>query len=267
MAVISNSAGPEPVLQLETLYAQWRNQMHGVADAIQSRVVPGAPSMPADGATRTFVDVELRDVDGGPVTIPATLALELQPGSPDVHLSPVQDLGNARFRFAVGAGTQPGTARVRITALHQTRHFLLWPELVLEVEPLAPFQCGFQEVSAAQGALVPLVVNLGATQAGAPYLILASASGTQPGTFFGGTNVPLNEDGLFWASVAGANGPRFVHTAGELSFGGRAQGAYVASPLVLPGLIGRRFDFAAVRFASASGPALSTNPDGFWIVP
>lgn len=264
---VSWSQGPEPVLFLANRYAQWRNQMHGVADALRSTVSPSAQSMPADGATRTFVDVELRDLDGGPVTIPATLTVELGAASPDVLVGPVQDLGNARFRFAVGSGLQTGTARLRLTAHHQTRHFLLWPETTIEVEPMAPFACGHQQVSASQGAAVPLVANFGAAQAGAPYLMLASASGTQPGTVFGGANVPLNEDGLFWASVGGANGPRFVNTSGVLGPTGRAQGTYVAPPLVLVAAIGQHFDFAALRLSNPAGPAFATNADGFLIVP
>jgi hypothetical protein len=264
---VSGPGGPEPVLLLESAYAQWRNQMHGIADALQSRVSPSAQTMPADGATLAWVDVELRDLDGGPVTIPATLTLELDPSSPDVLLGPVQNLGNARFRFSLGAGTQTGTARVRLTAQHRTRHCLLWPELTIGVEPLANFSCGYQQLSAAQGAAVPLVANFGAAQAGAPYWILASASGTQPGTVFGGASVPLNEDRLFWASVNGANGPRFVATTGLLGPNGRAQGTYVVPPLALIVTIGQHFDFAAVRLADATGPAFASNPDGFLIVP
>lgn len=267
LKVISGAGGPEPVQLLETHYAAWRASLQGVADAVQSRVTPGAQSMPADGTTRTEVDVDLRDVEGGPVTIPATLDVQLDPSSPDVQLGQVEDLGNAHFRFAVGAGTHTGTALLHITARHQSRHYLLWPEVSIGVAALAPFHCGYQEVSASQGAAVPLVANLGPTQAGVQYLILASSSGTQPGTVFQGVNVPLNVDGLFWASVNGANGPRFVHTLGLLSANGRAQGTYVAPALTLVPAIGQHFDFACLRVADASGPGFATAADGFLIVP
>ncbi|MBK7641611.1 MAG: DUF1028 domain-containing protein [Planctomycetes bacterium] len=264
---VSGPGGPEPVLLLETAYASWRASLHGRVDQVRSIATPLAQSMPADGATRTQVEVELRDVDGGPVTIPATLSLELDPSSPFVDLGPVENLGGGRFRFAIGAGTQTGSAKVRLTAHHATRSFLLWPPVSVEVEPLAPFACGYQELSASAGASVPLVANFGASEAGASYLMLASASGTQPGTFFGGVQVPLNADGLFFASVNGANGARFVHTFGLLSAAGRAQGAYNAPALSLSGAIGQHFDFAALRLADASGPALATNADGFLVVP
>jgi hypothetical protein len=223
--------------------------------------------MPADGATRTQVDVQLHDIDGGPVTIPATLTVALDPSSPDVLLGAIEDLGNAHFRFAVGAGAQTGTAKLHITAHHQTRHYLLWPEVSIVVEAPTPFACGYQELSASLGGAVPLVANLGAAQAGAQYLMLASSSGTQPGTVFQGASVPLNADGLFWSSVNGANGPRFVNTLGLLSATGRAQGSYVAPPLALVLAIGQHYDFATLRLADASGPAFASAADGFLIVP
>jgi hypothetical protein len=264
---ISWTQGPEPVLFLEARYAQWRAQMQGVADAIQSSASPSAQSMPADGTTRTLVDVELRDLDGGPVTLPATLTVEVDPSSPDVVAGPVQSLGNARFRFSVGAGTQAGTAKLRLTAHHQSRQMLLWPPVEIAVEPLSVFQCGIQQLSASQGAAVPLVVNFGAAQAGRSYLMLASASGTQPGTVFNSVQVPLNEDGVFWASVGGANGPRFVHTLGLLSASGRAQGTYVAPPLSLVPSIGQHYDFATIRLADATGAGFASIADGFLVVP
>jgi Family of unknown function (DUF1028) len=264
---ISGPGGLDPVLILETAYANWRNHLHGVADAVQSRVTPGAQSMPADGATRTQVDVQLRDIDGGPVTIPATLTVALDPSSPDVLLGAIEDLGNAHFRFAVGAGAQTGTAKLHITAHHQSRHYLLWPEVSIVVEAPTPFACGYQELSASLGGAVPLVANLGAAQAGAQYLMLASSSGTQPGTVFQGANVPLNADALFWSSVNGANGPRFVNTLGLLSATGRAQGSYVAPPLALVLAIGQHYDFATLRLADASGPTFASAADGFLIVP
>lgn len=265
--VVSGAGGPEPVLFLESHYAGWRASMHGVADAIRSRVHASAQSLPADGATRASVDVELRDLDDGAVTQPASLTLELDPSSPDVTLGEVQPLGNARFRFVLGSGFASGTARVRMIAHHGTRRVRLWPDLLLPIEPAQSFACGFETLSAAQGALVPLVANFGAAREGAPYLMLGSASGTQPGTPFGGTLVPLVADALFWSSVAGANGPRWVNTAGTLGPSGRAQGTWVVPPLALSSAVGQRFDFAALVLASAAGPALATNPDGLLIVP
>lgn len=265
--VVSGPGGPEPVLFLESHYAGWRNAMHGVADAIRSVVRPSAQSLPADGATRATVDVELRDLEGGAVTLPSDLTLELDPASPDLALGPVEAQGGARYRFALGAGLATGTARVRMIAHHGTRRVRLWPDLVLTLEPAQGFACGYEALPAAQGALVPLVANLGAAHAGAPYLMLASASGTQPGTPFGGTQVPLNADALFWSSVTGANGPRWVNTAGVLGPNGRAQGTWVVPPLALSAAVGQRIDFAALKLASASGPAFATNTDGLLVVP
>jgi hypothetical protein len=265
--VVSGPGAPEPVLLLEANYAQWRVQMQGIVDGVQSLVTPSAQALPADGATRVEVDVELRDLDGNAVANPDWLRAKLDPSSPDVELGPVQDLGNGHFRFSLGAGAQTGTARVRLTAHQQQREILLWPELAIAVEPLADFHCGFLEVSASQGAVVPLVANFGAAQAGSPYLILAGSSGTQPGTVFNGISVPLNEDDLFWASVGGANGPRFVDTLGVLGLTGRAQGTYVAPPLALVLSIGQHFDFATLRLPDASGPGFASIADGFLIVP
>jgi len=111
---------------------------------------------------------------------------------------------------------------------------------------------------------VPLTLNLGASNAGRPYRILASASGTSPGQEYLGAHLPLNYDALFISSSTYAGTGNYPGTAGTLDLDGRAAGAYLATPGLLTPYIGRRFDWAALILGP---PHHVTNGVGFDIGP
>ena len=257
---------PDPVIVLEGQYAAFRAAHAGIADQLRSRVSPGAGRLPADGISQTTVDVELRDIDGNLVTTnPATLSIaDVSVGGPVANVGAVQVLSPGRFRFPLTSTTQTGEGRFRITAQHASTNVLLWPELVVEVATPTELFCGFSQVSATTGASVPLSLDLGLAHAGNPYLILASASGTTPGTPFAGIQLPLNLDYFLRTSYASAGTGHFPGTIGNLDASGRGAGRFIARGNWLYPLVGRHFDWSAVIYGT---PNHATPTDGFDIVP
>jgi len=262
---ISFLGGPEPVLDLEAQYATWRAARLGTTDHIRTLVSPSAGRLPADAVSQSIVDVELRDIDGNPVTAnPATITIADVSGTPVATAGPVQFVAPGRFRFPVTSTTQTGEGRWQITVHHPGLDVLLWPELVVSIEPPAELFAGFGVVSATQGARVPLWLDSGVAAAGEHYLILASASGTSPGTPFAGITLPLNFDAVLRSSYTGAGTGRYIATTGALDANGRASATFVASPNLLYPLLGRHVDWAAVVYGA---PNHATNNDGFDVAP
>jgi hypothetical protein len=263
---ISTLGGPEPVIDLENQYVAWRGAHAGIPDQLRSRVVASAGRLPADGISQATVDVELRDIDGILVTgNPATLSIaDVSVGGPVATVGTVQVLSPGRFRFPLTSTATTGEGRFQITAQQGTTNVLLWPELVVEVAAPTELFCGWSQVSATTGATVPLSLDLGPGHAGNSYLILASASGTTPGTPFAGIQLPLNLDYFLRTSYASAGSGRFPGTIGTLDASGRGAGRFVARGNWIYPLVGRHFDWSAVIYGT---PNHATPTDGFDIVP
>jgi hypothetical protein len=266
LQAISDSLGPEPVLWLEAHYANWRANQQGFADHIKSEVHCGLQSMPADAISRTTIDVQLKDIDGHPVVHqPALLTVTRDyDGPPVAHLSPIINHGNGHFSFVVAASDLPGQGKWKLEVTHGEKTVLLWPELSIRIDPLTELHSGYDQLSASNGASVPLVVNTYPAERSAPYLILGSASGTSPGTVFDGLNLPLNRDPFFQASLDLAGSPHFTNTAGLLDELGHAQASFVAPPMLLATYIGRHIDWCGVLHGAV--PHV-TNVAGFDVVP
>lgn len=264
---VSGPGGPEPVLLLGTAYNTWRANQAGYADHVQSKLTRSAPRAPADGVTRIAVQVELKDINGAALT-QALSGFQITPvaGNPDASLSAIEDLGGGRYRCSVRAGLQAGTARWQVVAQHPGRNVRLYPDLVIEIDPLSATHCGYAEVSASAGARVPLIANFGASQAQEPYRILGSMSGTTPPTLFEGVSVALANDNFFQSTLVAQDGARFDDLVGTLNAQGRAQGFFQVAPGSLVLHIGQRIDWVALKRAGTSA-AIAGNSAGFWIVP
>jgi hypothetical protein len=136
--VISGFGGPEPVLLLEDQYVAWRAARAGLADQIRSTVTPSAERLDAHPSSHLTVEVELRDLEGAPVLDPSTtLSVDRAYDGPEVaKIGHISSPSPGRFRFAVHATRNPGIGRWRLTAHQGTQDVLLWPELVIPVDPL-----------------------------------------------------------------------------------------------------------------------------------
>lgn len=136
--VVSGFDGPEPVLLLEKLYVDWRAERAGRVDQLRTTVTKSADRLPADGTTELTVDVLLRDLEGAAVLDPmATISIQRVYGGPAVaKIRSVVEISPGLFRYTFRAGRHSGEGRWRLTA-HQGGHdVLLWPELVIPVDPV-----------------------------------------------------------------------------------------------------------------------------------
>jgi hypothetical protein len=190
---ISFLHGPEPVLDMEAKYADFRAQKIGVTDQIRTKVVPFAErsrrTARLDPGRRRAP--RPRREHGG--RNPATLTVQdVSSGGPTAAIGTVQETSPGHFTFPLTSTGATGEGRYRITAHHAAGDVLLWPELVVRADPPTEMFAGYAVVSSSEGARVPLWLDGGAASAGSHYLILASASGQSPGTPFMGVNLPLN---------------------------------------------------------------------------
>jgi hypothetical protein len=258
---------PDPVDQLTERYATWRAQRVGHPDGILSEV-DAVDSLPADGRTVRTVTVQLVDLDGNPLTRGGHKVQVTSAEGRRLHLAlgPVFDLGDGRYRFTLGATHLVGTDRLAIRAETRLVKATLFPFLEVRSEPPAALHVGVDRLSASKGGEAPFVLDQPEFANGA-YLILASASGTSPGTPLGPAGeLPLALDPVSRLSLRLAGDPAFFPgTRGVLDASGRAEAAFVAPPGVLVALIGRRLSWAAVLANGAK--SATTGAVGFEIVP
>ncbi len=122
------------------------------------------------------------------------------------------------------------------------------------------------ELSATPGIPVSLRLDFPATEAGASYLLLASAAGTGP-SLQGGVEVPLTEDPLLLRLASGWSPANLVNGRGQLDPNGDAQATLFGHGALLPHL-GRSVHLAALSYDSAGlSGRLSSAARSFTIVP
>jgi len=255
---------PDPVLQLRQRYGEWRDRKLGKPDGILSSVT-AVQSLPADGTTRRTVTVELKDVDGVPLSVGGNdvqVATAPEGVGTGLTAGPVTDNGDGTYSFELVAGTTPGVDRFVITAVAGAKIATLYPYLEVRSDPVQGLHSGYDEISAAEQACVPFVVNE-PDHAGETYLLAASLGGTQPGWTIFGTNIPLNPP--LQSVLTGMPAARLPNSLGVLDVDGRAEAAFVSGPTFLTHLIGRRVDWATLVIGP--GGVTSTNAVGFDVVP
>jgi len=250
---------PDPVDQLVERYATWRAARAGRPDGILSSV-EAVDALPADGLTKRTVTVHLVDIEGVPLTHGGADVRVAGADGARLHASvgPVSDLGDGRYRFTLTSTTRVGTDRLVIQAADDLLDATLYPFLEVRSEAPRELFVGVDALSAGRGGSAPFVLNR-PDFAGGSYLLLASASGSQPGTPLGrGTVLPLVRDGWFALSLLHAGDPRVLPgTYGTLDAIGRAEASCEAPAGALRSLIGRRLTWAAVL---AQGARVATTP-------
>jgi len=256
----ATESSPDPVDQLTERYLVWRAERSGRPDGLLSTVSAPA-SLPADGNTKRRVTIRLVDLDGVPLTHGgADVRVSAADGArSNLALGSVSDHGDGSYSFTLGAGTRIGLDRLVITAADDLVEATLYPYLEVRSDPPAALHAGQDALSASAGGSVPFVLHLPGL-AGAPYLLLTSAAGTEPGLPVpGGALLPLVPDPWFAFSLrhAGEAG-LLTGTQGVLDAGGRAEATFTAPPAALLPLIGRGLYWAAVAGSGASSAA--TNP-------
>ena len=259
--------GQDPVVRMANQALPfWRASVAGRADHFLTRVRKSADRIPSDGSTAVTVDVELRNIDDQPIDpfAPQVLVESLDATTVAIP-STSTDLGQGRLRFTLTSTGAVGRGHYRVTVTQgDGSRVQLWPALEIESVAIAPLVCGYDVVSASAGASVPLWLDLGATRAGADYLLFGTTSGTAPGFTFLGVHMPLNRDRFLNASFLHTGGGPFQNTASALDANGRALAIFAPPPGWLAPLIGRRVDWAAYV---GGFPVGATNTAGFDIAP
>jgi len=135
-------------------------------------------------------------------------------------------------------------------------------DVVLRESPLTWEQ---DSVSASGGGNVQFNLIAGPANAGRPYVLLASLSGTSPGIPVGSLTFPLNYDAIVFASLVGANLAPLENTLGTLDGNGNATAYFRPPPGLLAGLNGYYLSFAYALYQ----PALNyvSNPARVKIAP
>ncbi len=264
--ITTSFGGPDPVRLLFGQYEDWRALWHGRPDHLLSTVHPEASSLVADGTTYTVVRVALRDIEGEPL-MDGGAQVRLQwggVGEPTAISGPVSDHGDGTYSFRLTATETAGEGAWRISVDDGLGAVRLYPDLALRTDPVSDLHAGADVVSAAAGADVAFVLNLGSGDADRPYLLLGSASGTAPGQVFHQTALALNRDGFFLWTLTHAGSSDLPRSVGRLDAGGRSEAHFVASPADLAPFVGQRLDWAAVV---GGGVPLATSSVGFEVVP
>lgn len=109
-----------------------------------------------------------------------------------------------------------------------------------------PLESDSLVIYASTGAKITFTLDAGTECGGRPYLLLASASGSVPGTPLplGKSVLPLNWDPLTELTATLANSPFFIDFMGTLNAGGGAQAVFNAKGPYFSGLSGSWFRFA-----------------------
>jgi hypothetical protein len=117
---------------------------------------------------------------------------------------------------------------------------------------------------ASTGGSTQFYLNGDSSQAGRTYMLALSASGTSPGTWVNGINVPLNRDAYTNYCMAHVNNAVFANFRGTLDADGDAIATFNAPVITNPGLVGRTLSFAWITLSPVD---FASNPVDLLIAP
>ncbi|MDG1983604.1 MAG: DUF1028 domain-containing protein [Planctomycetota bacterium] len=253
-----NQTTQEPIARLRSDYDAWRAGHVARPDHVRTEVVSSMPRLQADGQTKSRVHVRLRDVDGSPLAVGGQAVTVMRAAGPEVaQLTNLVDHGDGSHSFDLVATTNEGVGEYAITVDDGVRPVQLYPLLTVESVAPSELHIGESHLSASAGTPLPLVLDRGSSDSGASYRVLASLSGTQPGTVVGGVHVPLNRDRLFDFTAGWPGGLPFTGNAGVLDAGGRAEARLGLAGGVLVPFVGSTMAFSAVIGGQAATPVAS----------
>jgi len=249
---IGDMFDPDPIIELRSKYDQWRANRADKPDHITSEVLTNVTRFPADGLSETQVTVILRDVEGAQLS-GGGQQLSVESVGDDVALiSALTDNGDGTHSFTLRSNGAAGAGEWRIVATQINTVAQLYPNLRLVADVPTELHAGVVRVLPEDETEVTLTLNL-PTRAGSSYQVLASASGTSPGTPFMSQVIPLNSDRLFNWTLNFPGNASFPDSTGQLDANGRAQARLRLPAFALASFAGGQLDFCA----------LLPNPAGF----
>lgn len=131
-----------------------------------------------------------------------------------------------------------------------------------------PLRADWNAVSIQSGGVQELALDAGSSNGSAFFAVLGSASGTTPGTSFGGATIPLNLDAYLSFTLANANQPPFTNSFGVLDANGRSETEIAIPAGVLSGAqAGLTLHHAAVVFDLGINPLLVSNAESLTLAP
>ncbi len=248
----------EPMARLRVEYDAWRAGQVARPDHALSEVSSSVPRLQADGQTSSRVEVRLRDVDGTPLTTGGQAVTVTRASGPNVaQAANLVDHGDGTHSFDLVATLNQGVGTYHITVDDGIRPVQLYPPLTVESAAPAELHIGEALLSAGAGTPLPLILDRGSSDGGASYRVLASLSGTQPGTSLGGVHVSLNRDRLFDFAAGWPGGLPFTGNAGVLDVDGRAEARLALAGGVLTPFVGSTMAFSAVIGGQSATPVVS----------
>jgi len=118
-----------------------------------------------------------------------------------------------------------------------------WVALLTRPETL---EVDVLSISVAKGGKQQLTLHAGTNNAGRPYLMLGSMSGTDPGFDMGGLHVPLNSDRYTRWTINAANGKILRNTRGFIPASGEVRMNIVVAPGGMSSLVGTTLFHAVI---------------------
>jgi hypothetical protein len=136
----TSAPDPDPVLTLQSRYDQWRTDLIGNPDAVQSIAAFDPPRLPATGVPATStLTISLRTWQKNPALMPGNLIItEVIPqgGSPTTSIGPVEPQGGGVYRALITrTGSTSGLVRFRARFDDPFRPITLMPEPALSIYP------------------------------------------------------------------------------------------------------------------------------------
>ncbi|MCH8151168.1 MAG: DUF1028 domain-containing protein [Planctomycetes bacterium] len=125
---------PDPVIQLQNMFDEWRADLVGRPDAVQSVVVFDPEPIPPNGVAMTTMQISLLDWQGKPITQPIN-SLAVSHARDSAGLSTIGrpvDNGDGTFSVPITAGTRPGVDRFIVEVDDGIRPVTLAPNPTLE---------------------------------------------------------------------------------------------------------------------------------------
>jgi hypothetical protein len=137
-----SAAAPDPVIQLQDLYDQWRSALVAEPDAVLSAASFDVSWLPAQGTGVATLTLMVRDWQGQPATAERIQVMHAPGSTGSSTIGPWTVLGGGVYTAPVVAGATAGVDRFRITVEGPGgQPITLMPEPVLTIAPACYPNC------------------------------------------------------------------------------------------------------------------------------
>lgn len=250
---------PDPVFQLQDLFATWRASWIGRPDHLRCEQDLSAPVLVADGSSTATLRIRLRDWQGTAVPLEGA-SITVTPEGVDagiVAIGSVIDDGGGIYSIPLTSTLALGKQKLRVVVDDGISKVTLYPFPEVATAPPISLVPTVNSVSTQFGGDIDLSLDGGPGLADRAYLLLASASGSTPATDLGIVDVPLVADAAFAWSFALCNSSYLINTCGAFDSSGRATAKLHFPPLYLRPLHQGELTFA---FVTLEGVDFASNP-------